>query len=211
MLVLSITPTIERGQNCRNKGAQYRREINKEHKGCRDGKDGGVVGGGRTREEESANSETFGGWAAAKSEIDCPAITIRCTQPGDGFRAEAMCFRVGVISVSAFFRIFQTDRTRLLFGWRPNRGSSDLTRGVLPNSPLHRRPCIIAARTMRITSQREWLYKGDDIFSRSSKMRPDNESFGETQNRVLVIPISGLRGVKEEMPTIYRKKGRTTE
>jgi hypothetical protein len=104
----------------------------------RKGRRGREGGGGRTREEESANSETFGGWAAAKSEIDCPAITIRCTQPADGFRAEAMCFRVGVISVSAFFRIFQTDRTRL-FGWRPNRGSSGFDTRRPSDSPLHRR------------------------------------------------------------------------
>jgi len=36
---LSITLAIRLGQNCQNKGVQYRREINKEHKDWRDGKD----------------------------------------------------------------------------------------------------------------------------------------------------------------------------
>lgn len=78
MFVLSITPTIRRGQNCRNKG---RRNI--DAKLTRSIKAGGTERTGRTREEESADSETFGDWAAAKSEIDGPAITIRCTQPGE--------------------------------------------------------------------------------------------------------------------------------
>lgn len=124
---------------------------------------------GRRGKEES--SETFGGWAAAKSEIDCSAITIRCTQPGDGFSAEAMCFRVGVISVSAFFRIFQTDRTRPFGrGWLladstavPFR--SDAT-SPSPSSLRLATATIIAARTMRMMLYaREWLYKGDDISS----------------------------------------------
>lgn len=96
LFVLSITPTIRRGQNCRNKGAQYRREINKGDKGesgmerMRKGRDRGTTTG-RTRREVSGNDardervrrrprrRTFGGWLP-ESEIDCSAITIRCTQ-----------------------------------------------------------------------------------------------------------------------------------
>lgn len=87
---LSITPANRRGQNCQNKGPQYRCEINK-------------VDRERERENETEMEENvtemgsrdegtcgpflkvdFRRPTAAKSEIDCSAITIPCTQPSFG-------------------------------------------------------------------------------------------------------------------------------
>lgn len=162
LLVLSITPAIRRGQNCRNKGAQYRSEINKGDKGERNGEDdtrGTTEGRRRSRgrgvpaASEGRRVGREGEETSSKEDFRRLAAGIRnrlfgnnnSVHSAERRAAAEHYFRVGAISVSAFFRISRrTERaTRQELG-RAEReeeqgGSSDFS------SARHHSGLVIAA------------------------------------------------------------------